>query len=196
MSDALQIVLAIAIGISLSACCGLRAFLPPLMAGLLARFGHLQLHEHFQALSTTPALLALSVACVLELAGDKIPALDHLLDVAATPLRTISGMLVATAAFAPLPTWAAVLLGIVAGGAALSVHATKATARAGSTVTTAGFGNPILSVVEDVLCVIGSVLAPLLWFVAVVMALGAMVLAFFAARIVWRRLRARHVATA
>jgi hypothetical protein len=102
-------------------------------------------------------------------------------------------MLVATAAFAPLPTWAAVLLGIVAGGAALSVHATKATARAGSTVTTAGLANPILSVVEDVVCAVGAFLAPLLWFVAAFMAIAAIVVAFFAVRLVVRKLRAKPV---
>jgi hypothetical protein len=96
------------------------------------------------------------------------------------------------AAFAPLPTWAAALLAIVAGATtALSVHAAKATVRAGSTATTAGAANPFVSLVEDVACTIGSVLAPLIAFVAVILALVALVATVLVTRTIWRRLRAK-----
>lgn len=182
----LDVALAVAVGIALAACAGLRAFLPMLAAGLLARFGLHHLHESFAWLSSTPALVALAVACAAEVAADKVPALDHALDVASTPLRTVAGVIVAASAFAPFPTWAALLLGIVAGGASLSVHATKATLRGASTATTAGVANPVLSVAEDVACAAGSVLAPLLAVVAVLIALVGLVATFFAARLIWR----------
>jgi hypothetical protein len=184
---ALETVLAIAVGVSLSACAGLRAFLPLFVSGLLQRLGLYHYHS-FEWLGTTPALVALGVACIVEVAADKVPALDHVLDVAATPLRTVSGGLVAVAAVAPFPTWAIVLLGIAGGGAALSVHATKATVRGASTVTTAGLGNPILSIAEDLACVAGSILAPLLWVAALIFAFVALVVIFFAVRLVVRKL--------
>ncbi|HZV00418.1 MAG TPA: DUF4126 domain-containing protein [Planctomycetota bacterium] len=186
----MEYALALAVGVALAACCGLRAFLPLLATGILARTGHFHVHEHLEWLGSTPALLALSVAALVELAADKVPALDHALDVAQTPVRTVSGTLVAVAAFAPLPTWAAVLLGIAAGGAtAFSTHAAKATVRAGSTVTTGALANPLLSVAEDVLCALGSFLAPVFAIVAVFMAVAAALTFFLLARALSRRLR-------
>lgn len=186
----MELALAIAVGIALAACSGLRAFVPLLASGLLARTGHFPLHEHLDWLASTPALVALAVAATVELVADKVPALDHALDIAQTPVRTVAGMLVATAAFAPFPTWAAVLLGIVAGGAtALGVHATKATVRAGSTVTTAGLANPVISTLEDVACAVVSFLAPLLAVFAFFAAAVALVVVFIGVRALLRRLR-------
>jgi hypothetical protein len=189
----MEYVLAIAIGVALAACTGLRAFLPLLATGILARTGHFDLHGHAEWLSSTPALVALSVAAVVEFVADKVPALDHALDVAQTPTRTVAGMIAATAALVGhFPTWAAVLLGIVAGGAtALGVHATKATVRAGSTAATAGTANPVLSTLEDVGCAVVSFLAPLFAVVAVIVAIVAAVGLFFAGRALARRLRRR-----
>jgi hypothetical protein len=189
-SDTLEVVLAVAVGISLSACAGLRAFLPLLATGLLARTGHYTVNTQLEWLSSTPALVALGVAALVELLADKIPALDHLLDVAQTPVRTVAGVIVAAAAFAPFPHWAALLLGIVVGGTtALSVHATKATVRAGSTATTAGAANPVLSLIEDFLCAAGSFLAPVLAVVALVLSVVAVASMFVVGRAAWRRLR-------
>jgi hypothetical protein len=187
--------LALAVGVALAACCGLRAFVPLLATGILARTGHFHVHEHLEWLGSTPALLALSFAALVEFAADKIPALDHALDVAQTPVRTVCGALVAVAAFAPLPTWAAVLLGLAAGGAtAFSTHAAKATVRAGSTVTTGAMANPFLSLVEDVVCALGSFLAPLFAIVALLGAIAAAFTFFLLARALARRMRARpHV---
>jgi len=193
----LELVLAVAVGLALAACAGLRAFVPLLATGILARSGHYQISPALEWLTATPALVALSVAALVELLADKIPALDHALDVAQTPVRATSGAIVAAAAFAPFPTWAAVLLGIAAGGAtALSVHATKATVRAGSTVTTAGIGNPVLSLVEDGVCAAGSFLAPLLAVFALVAALCAVVVVALVGRTVLRRMRARAASAA
>jgi hypothetical protein len=85
--------------------------------------------------------------------------------------------------------WAAVLLGIVAGGGtALGVHATKATVRAGSTVTTAGLANPVISTLEDIGCAVVSFLAPVLAVVALLAALVALVAVIFGVRAVVRKL--------
>lgn len=188
-------VLAATVGVALAACTGLRAFLPLLAAGLLSRSGHFPLHEHLEWLSSTPALVALAIAALVEITADKIPAVDHALDVAQTPVRTVAGALVAVAAFAPFPTWAAVLLGVVAGGTtAFSIHAAKATVRAGSTVTTGATANPILSAFEDAVCALGSFLAPLVAIVALLVAIGAAFAVFIFGRTVWRRVWPRPVA--
>ena len=68
------------LAIALAACAGLRAWLPLLLAGLLARFDLLQLGPTFGFLSDARTLAVLALATVLEIAGDKVPALDHALD--------------------------------------------------------------------------------------------------------------------
>ena len=190
--EALELVLALAVGIALAACAGLRAFVPLLVSGILARTGHFPLQEHLEWLSSTPALIALSVATALETIADKVPALDHALDVAQTPVRTVAGAIVAAAALSKFPTWAALLLGIAAGGTtAFSVHATKATVRAGSTMTTGTIANPFISFFEDILSWAGAVLAPLFAVCALIIAAVALGLTFWIGRKVFRRLRAR-----
>ncbi len=59
----------IALGIGLAAATGFRIFIPLLLVGLAARFDMLPLGESFQWLSTTPALLTLGTAAVLETLG-------------------------------------------------------------------------------------------------------------------------------
>jgi hypothetical protein len=77
-----------------------------------------------------------------------------------------------------------VLAGIVTAG---SIHATKAVARPAINVSTAGLGGPVVSVVEDAVSLVASllaVLAPLL-LVVLVAALGW----FVVVRVRRRRLR-------
>ena len=52
----------ICLGISLSAACGLRIFVPPLVMGIMARWGFLHLGAGSDWMASTPALVALGVA--------------------------------------------------------------------------------------------------------------------------------------
>ena len=81
---------ALALAVALAASAGLRAWLPLLLAGVLARVGVLDLGESFSFLSSNKALILFGVATVIELVGDKVPAVDHALDVIGTPLRRAS----------------------------------------------------------------------------------------------------------
>lgn len=168
-------VVAAALGLSLAASCGLRAFLPLLVLGLAGRLGGESLDlirgEAFEWIESTPALISLSVAVTVEVLADKIPALDHLLDVIQAPVRTGAGMLAAAAVAGHLPMWATATLAIVAGGGALSVHAGKSALRVGSTATTAGTANPLISIAEDVACLGLSLLSILLGAAVICLAL-------------------------
>jgi hypothetical protein len=68
------------------------------------------------------------------------------------------------------------------------VHAVKATARPPGNVTTAGVGAPVVSTAEDVLAVIGTVLALLVPILAAVLIVAAVIVA-----IVFIRCRHRRV---
>ena len=182
---------ALAMGIALAAAAGLRAWLPLLAAGGLARLGVLQLGATFQFLASDKALAIFGIATVIELVGDKIPAVDHALDAIGTPLRPVIGAVLAASVLGTVtdPLTGA-LLGVAVGApTALVPHVAKSALRAVSTTTTAGLANPALSFVEDALTVvllIGAVLVPVL-----VVALVAFTLVVAA-----RWLRRRTLATA
>ncbi len=176
-----NLVLALAAGVAIAAATGLRAFLPLLAIGLAGRFGLLHLRPDAQWLASDPALWALGVATVLEVAGDKIPVVDHALDAVGTVLRPaaawIGGYAVLTGWGAP---WAQIAA-LVLGAGALGVHAAKAKTRVGSTALTLGLGNPLLSIVEDGLVIGLLVLAVLVPLAA--LALLVLLIAWVARRL-------------
>ncbi|MBI1798157.1 MAG: DUF4126 domain-containing protein [Candidatus Eisenbacteria bacterium] len=141
--------LAVMSGVALAAACGLRAFLPVLVVGVAARFGWIALGPSYAWLHSDPALIALAVAAVLEIAGDKIPVVDHALDVAGSVLRPIAAAVAMLGVLPHLPGPVAALLAIASGLGAFGVHALKAKTRIGSSALTLGHANPFLSVAED-----------------------------------------------
>ena len=124
------------------------------------------------------------MATVVELLGDKVPVVDHALDVLGTVLRP-AGAAVAT--YAVLQGWGtpwAQLFAIGMGAGALAVHGAKAHTRLGSTVVSLGHLNPVVSIVEDAAAFAlsaAAVLAPLLALLLVLA--GILVIRRFAARI-------------
>jgi len=146
-----ELAVAVALGIGLAACAGLRAWLPLLMAGLAARLGWLELGDHFAFLAGNRALLIFGLASMVEIVADKVPALDHALDVISTVLRPAAGSLLAASVLWPIedPLVAACVGVAVGAPTALVPHAAKSLARAASTTFTAGFANPLLSLAED-----------------------------------------------
>jgi hypothetical protein len=181
------------LGISLAASCGLRAFLPLFVVGLLARFTDLvELGEAFAWLTSGGALLALFVGVLCEMAADKVPAFNHLLDIIQTPVRTLAGMLVFGAVIVDLPTWAVALLAIiVGGGTALAVHAAKSGVRVGASASTAGAGTPFASLLEDIGCLLTTVLSILTWVFALLVAIAAVFVLYISVDALLRRRRRR-----
>jgi hypothetical protein len=143
---------AVALAIALASTAGIRAWLPLLLAGLLTRAGWLELGSSFAFLASTRALVILAVASVLEILGDKIPAVDHALDSLGTPLKLGAGALLAAAAFGTVTDpLTSTLLGVAVGApTALVPHAAKSLLRVASTAVTGGLANPVLSFLEDV----------------------------------------------
>lgn len=164
-----------ALAIALAACAGLRAWLPLLLAGGVARAGLLELGPTFGFVSSNRALAVFALASAIEIAGDKIPALDHTLDALSTVLRPLAGALLAASVLGrvsdPLTAWA---LGVVVGGgAALVPHAVKSGLRLASSAFTAGLANPLLSLAEDALTVALFVLAVVAPLIVCALLLGA-----------------------
>ena len=170
---------ALALAIALAASAGLRAWLPLLLAGGLARLGVLDLGPTFGFLASNKALVLFGVATAVELVGDKVPAVDHALDVIGTPLRPAAGALLAASVLGTVsdPLTAVVLGTAVGAPSALVPHAAKTALRTVSTTLTGGLANPVLSFLEDVLSLITFVLASLVPVLVVVLMAITLVIA-------------------
>ena len=172
MSDSFGLLFSVALGIGLAAATGFRVFVPLLVAGLAARAGWVPLTESFAWLQSTPALVALSSAAVLEILAFYIPGLDHLLDVMAAPLAVIAGVLASASVMVDMPPEVRWPIAVIAGGgiAALTKGAT-AVVRAKSAALTGGLGNPVVSTAETAGAATVSILAiiaPLLCLAGVI----------------------------
>jgi hypothetical protein len=184
--SSLEIARAVALAIELAACAGLRAWLPLLLAGLLARFEILSLGVSWRFLASTEALILFGSATVVEILGDKIPAVDHVLDGVSSVVRPAAGSVLAASVlgFVHDPLMALVLGIAIGAPSALVPHVAKSGVRALSTGLTAGVANPVLSVIEDVTSVALFVLAVLVPLAVVVLLATA---AFFVLRRILRR---------
>ena len=156
----METLLGICLGIGLSAACGFRVFVPLLVMSLASISGHLQLAPGFDWIGSTPALIAFSVATVLEIAGYYVPWLDHLLDTMATPAAIVAGT-IATASMvtdmSPLMKWSLAI--IAGGGAAGVVQGTTVAARGLSLAGTGGLANPLVATLEWLGALITSIMA-------------------------------------
>lgn len=139
-------------------------------------------------------LVALVAAFLIEQVADKIPGVDHVSDLVHLPIKPAAAIGLALVVAAPDDPSSLgdylVPLAIAAAVLALLAHLGKAGVRSGSTVTTAGVGNPILSVIEDVGVVALIVLAVLFPVLALVVVAATIVLGLRAVISILRR-RAR-----
>jgi hypothetical protein len=158
----------------LSGAAGLNAYIPLLIVAVLGRAGVIQLSQPFDVLTSWPAIGALVILLVVEFVVDKVPGADHVNDVIQTFVRPAAGAVLFaanTGVIAGMDPVVGLIAGLVM---ALSVHATKAAARPVVNASTMGIGAPFVSVAEDILSAVGSILAiffPLL-FLAFATALG------------------------
>jgi hypothetical protein len=185
--ESLLLATQLAMGFALAATVGLRTFLPLLAAGLLARFGYVDLGHSFEWMSRTPALIVFGSAVIFEVLADKVPGLDHAMHAVESFVKPVAGTIVAASMFTNIDPMTAVVLGLVGGGTiAGAVHVAKGTTRVASTALTGGLGNPILSIFDDVLAVGGIILAFLAPIIAAVIVI---VLAIGIARLLMKRRR-------
>lgn len=170
----------------LSASAGLNAYIPMLIVALVAKFTNLiTLEEPWSALSSWWIIGLLVVLSIVEFFADKVPAVNHVNDIVQTVIRPVAGAIL-FAASAETITDVHPVLSLAAGLlVAGTVHVAKAGAlRPAVTATTAGTGNIVVSVLEDVVSTILSILAVLIPVVLGVLLVmfGAWVIWFF-----WRR---------
>jgi hypothetical protein len=170
----------------LSASAGLNAYIPLLIVSLMARFTNwVTLSEPWDALSSWWVIGALTILTLIEFFADKFPAVNHANDVLQTFVRPAAGAVLfaaSTGAATQIHPVAAIIAGLLVAG---SVHATKALAiRPAVTATTAGSGNVPVSILEDLVATVLSILAIV---VPVLIAALIIILTAFVVWWLWRR---------
>ena len=167
--------ISICLGIGLAASVGFRVFVPLFTLSLASYFNMWELNDSWQWIGSTTALITFGVATMVEIVAYLIPYIDNLLDTIAVPLAAIAGtaVMVSTVAdLSPVFTWALAI--IAGGGTAAIVAGSSGAARLTSTASTAGIGNPIVSLFEtgtSVVVSMMSVFLPVLAFGFVVIIL-------------------------
>jgi hypothetical protein len=181
--------IATAFGLSTSA--GLNAYLPLLVVALTARLfpDLLKLNEPWDVMTSWWIIGALIVLLLIEMTVDKIPAVDTVNDVIQTIGRPVAGAILFAGSSGVVgdmhPVLAFIAGLIVAGG----IHTVKTIARPAVTATTAGMGNWLVSIVEDILALITAILSILIPII-IVLIVGFLLLLF----VWWRGRRRRRVA--
>jgi hypothetical protein len=172
MDGTLAPLLSIALGIGLAAATGFRVFVPLLVAGLAAHAGYIPLADGFQWLASTPALVTLGTAAVLEVLAYYIPGVDHALDVIASPATVAAGVVASAAVMADIPQGVLWPVAIIAGGGVAGLtKGSTAVLRAKSGLLTGGLANPVVSTIETAGATglaIFAVLLPLVCLIAVI----------------------------
>ena len=145
----MELLLSVALGIGLSAACGMRVFAPFAVMSAAAITGQLGLSDSFGWIGTYQALVLFSVATLIEVLSYYIPWVDNLLDTIATPAAILAGA-IATASvvtdMSPLMRWT---LAITAGGGTAGIIQMGTTWMRGvSSVTTGGLGNFVVATGE------------------------------------------------
>lgn len=186
----METLLSLLLGVSLSAACGFRIFVPFLVMSIAALSGHLTLNSGFGWIGSPIALSMFTIATCLEVAGYYLPWVDEMLDIIATPTAVFAGTLVTASTItdmSPLLQWT---LAIVAGGGAAEI--TKGLTdltRLTSTLSTGGFANPLLATMELLTSTILSIMAIFLPTFTGIIVIGFLV---FAIQKLWKLLRRRR----
>ncbi|MBW4652310.1 MAG: DUF4126 domain-containing protein [Kaiparowitsia implicata GSE-PSE-MK54-09C] len=138
------------LGISLSAACGFRVFVPLLVMSAAAVLGQVDLPSNLDWVESQQALVLFAIASVIEIVGYYIPWFDSILEVVALPAAVIAGTIV-TASTAPeqmnpLVQWT--LAFFAGGGIAGVTRGMNWFLRIISTAVSAGLTNPVLATLE------------------------------------------------
>jgi len=193
--DFIQLAIALCAGFSLSAACGFRIFVPLLAMALSARFAGLSIDSSFAWVTGDAAILTLSVATIAEILAYYIPLFDNLLDSIAVPGAILAGGIVSFGLLGDMPEWLQWSVSIIGGsGAAGAVQMGTTTARTLSSAGTAGAANPIISTLENILSIIGTIMAVFLPILAAIGALVFIIVSLFFMRRIITKLRRKKQA--
>lgn len=144
---------------------GINLYATVSVLGLLQKFSAIKLPGGLEILDNWWIIGAAGFLYLIEFVADKIPYVDSVWDVVHTFIRVPAGAVVAYAATSETNEAVMVIATLLGGGLALSSHGMKAALRAGANLSPEPVSNWILSIVEDLIAVIGAILAVIAPFV-------------------------------
>lgn len=138
---------------------GINLYATVSVLGLLQKFGATKLPGGLDVLDNWWIIGIAGGLYIVEFFADKIPYVDSIWDVVHTFIRVPAGAVVAYAATSDLDPSVYIPAALLGGGLAFSSHGTKAALRAGANLSPEPVSNWTLSLVEDAIAFIGSLLA-------------------------------------
>jgi hypothetical protein len=178
-----------ALAYALTTSAGIRAMLPLALFSLAVHAHVLAAPPSYGWLGSTSVTAILIAMALVEFAADKIPFVDHALHVVqALTKPAAAAILVGGSVHAQSHQ---LLVALMVAGAlnALGVHGMTSTIRLASSATTAGAGNPLLSLIEDAASSATAILAVFAPFAAAIFALLLCIALFRLVRGGYRRLK-------
>jgi hypothetical protein len=165
----------------LSASAGLNAYIPLLVVGVIGHYTNwINLNPPYNLLANPWVLIVVGILLIVEMLADKIPAVNHVNDIIQTGIRPAAGAIIFAASahvITNVHPVIAIICGLLVAG---SVHVVKSAAvRPVVTATTGGAGNIPVSIAEDVIATVLSILS------IVIPVLVAVFLIIFVALIIW-----------
>ena len=159
---------------------GINLYATVSVLGLLQRFGGVKLPGGLDVLDNWWIIGIAGGLYIVEFFADKIPYVDSVWDVVHTFIRVPAGAVVAYAAVADMDPAVVIPATLIGGGFAFASHGTKSAIRAGANLSPEPFSNWILSIIEDAIAFVGTLLAvfaPLI--IAIVLALFTLFFIWF-----------------
>ncbi len=182
----MEVLLGIFSAFGLSASAGLNAYIPLLVVGVIAHYTDwITLNSPWDLLANPWILILLGILVIIEMLADKFPAVNHVNDAIQTFVRPAAGA-IAFAASAKVITEMNPVLALAAGLlVAGSVHVVKSVAvRPAVTVVSGGAGNIPVSIAEDILATIVSILSIIIPVIVGILAVFTLALLLWW---LWRR---------
>ncbi len=155
---------------------GINLYATVTVLGLLQKFAFTKLPGGLDVLDNWWIIGIAGGLYLIEFFADKIPYLDSIWDVIHTFIRVPAGAAMAYAATNDMDTSVSTIATLLGGGFALSSHGTKTALRAGANLSPEPVSNWVLSIVEDIIAFVGSLLAV---FAPVIIAIVLVVFSIF-----------------
>jgi hypothetical protein len=177
---------AISLSAGLAWASGLRLYLTIALVGACAAMGWVHLPPALAVLASAWTIGAAIVLAVVEFFADKIPAFDSLWDAIHTLIRIPAGALLAAAALGHADPSLQTLAALAGGTLAGTAHLTKAGSRVLINMSPEPLSNWIASIAEDVLMIVGVMLALFLPLVFLVLLISFLCFAGWVLPRLWR----------
>lgn len=179
------------VALGLATLAGVNLYLTVLIAGLAIRYDWIGLSGSYEQLAVLGNPWVIGIAggmFLIEFFADKIPWLDSAWDAVHTVIRPAGGILLALAALGEMNPAVMTIGALLAGGASLATHGTKAGIRAFLNLSPEPVSNSVASVTEDGLVLGGLGLIGLFPTVALVVFFVVAILCAMFAVWLWKKI--------